>query len=53
MLISAARILQRAGRMMVLIGVQPQVLEVFETVSLADLIPIVADADEARAKLSA
>ena len=53
MLISAARILHRAGRTMMLTGVQPQVLEVFETVSLGDLIPIVVDADEARAKLSA
>jgi anti-anti-sigma factor len=47
MLISAARILQRQGRKLVLAGVQPQVMDVFETVALSDLIPIAANADEA------
>ena len=47
MLIAAAQVLQRQGRKLVLVGAQPQVLEVFRTVALADLIPIAADADEA------
>ena len=52
-LVMAARILQRAGRTMVLTGVQPQVMDVFETVSLGELIPIAANPDEARQKLGA
>src|SRR5436305_8729850 len=47
MLISVARVLQRQGRTMVLVGVQPQVMEVFDTVALSDMIPIAADDDEA------
>lgn len=47
MLISAARTLQRQGRTVVLVGVQPQVMEVFETVALSDLIPIAANSEEA------
>ncbi|HYZ61007.1 MAG TPA: STAS domain-containing protein [Acetobacteraceae bacterium] len=47
MLVSAARAIQRQGRTLVLLGVQPQVLEVFDTVALGDLIPIAANQDEA------
>ena len=47
MLISIARVLQRQGRSLVLVGVQPQVMEVFETVALSELIPIAANGDEA------
>ncbi len=53
MLVSAARRIDRAGRAMMLTGVQAQVMEVFDTVALGDLIPIVASADEARDKLGA
>jgi anti-anti-sigma factor len=47
LLIASARTLKRQGRTMVLIGVQPQVMEIFETVDLADMIPIAANGDEA------
>ena len=47
MLISTARTLQREGRRLVLVGVQPQVMDVFETVALSELIPIAANPDEA------
>lgn len=53
MLVSAARKIDRAGRSLMLTGVQAQVLDVFETVGLGELIPIVANADEARQRLSA
>lgn len=52
MLISTHRVLQRSGRAMVLVGAQPQVLEVFETVALGDLIPLAATHDEAARKLA-
>lgn len=52
MLISAHRVLQRAGRTMVLVGAQPQVLDVFETVALGDLIPLAANHEEAKLKLA-
>jgi anti-anti-sigma factor len=53
MLIATARVLQRRQRRMVLYGVTPAVQDVFETVALSDLIPIVAGEPEARAKLAA
>jgi anti-anti-sigma factor len=46
--ISVARVVQRRGRTMVLFGAGPQVMDVFETVALSDLIPIAADEAEAR-----
>lgn len=51
MLIASARTLQRGGHNLVLVGVQPQVLDVFETVALSDLIPIAANTEEAVRKL--
>jgi anti-anti-sigma factor len=52
MFISSARVVQRRGRTMVLFGAPPQAMDVFETVALSDLIPIVAKEAEARALLA-
>lgn len=49
--ISVARVLQRRDRQMILYGAQPQVMEVFETIALDQMIPVCADAAEARARL--
>ena len=43
MLIRVGRALARGGAKLVLYGVQPMVMEVFETMALAELIPIVPD----------
>ena len=43
MLFSVARIVQRQGRRMVLLGVQPAVAEVFSTVGMDLVIPSAAD----------
>ncbi len=53
MFISTARVLQRRGAQMILFGAQPQVMEVFETIALDQMIPIVATEAEARARLAA
>lgn len=53
MLIAAARQATRSRRRLVLFGVQPAVSEVFSTVALDDLIPIVADEAAALAHLAA
>lgn len=53
MLISVARVLHRKGRTMVLYGVRPEVAEVFDTVALDQLIPIVGTEAEARARIAA
>jgi anti-anti-sigma factor len=53
MFISTARVLQRRGAQMVLFGAQPQVMEVFETIALDQMIPIVGTEAEARARLAA
>ncbi len=53
MLISVARVLSRRGSKMVLFGVQPMVMDVFETVALADIIPIASTEAEAMALLGA
>ncbi|MBR0670198.1 STAS domain-containing protein [Neoroseomonas soli] len=53
MLIAAARQADRARRRFVIFGAQSAVAEVFETVSLDDLIPVVADEDAALARLKA
>jgi anti-anti-sigma factor len=47
--IGTARVVQRRGRKMVLFGAQAQPLDVFETVALDDLIPVVATESEALA----
>jgi anti-anti-sigma factor len=47
MLVSLGRTLQRQGRTIVLTGVQPLVLDVFETVALGEIIPIAANPAEA------
>ncbi|MBY0333342.1 MAG: STAS domain-containing protein [Acetobacteraceae bacterium] len=47
LLISNARVVHRRGRKIVIIGAQPQPQDVFETVALADLIPIARDDAEA------
>ena len=49
MLISVARLVSRRGARIAMTGVQPQVLEVFETMALLDLIPHAPDADAALA----
>lgn len=51
--ISTARVVQRRGRKFILFGAGPQVMDVFETIALSDLIPVVADVAEARALLTA
>ena len=51
--ISSARVLERRGRRMVLFGIAPAVLEVFDTVALASIVPIAADEAGARALLPA
>ena len=51
--IANARVVQRRGRLMVLYGAQPAVAEVFETVALDKLMPIVATEAEALALLPA
>jgi anti-anti-sigma factor len=51
LLISLARMVARRGARMVMTGVQPQVLEVFETMALLDLIPHAPDHDAALALL--
>lgn len=53
MLIATARLVSRRGWKMVLFAVQPPVAEVFETVALDDLIPVLADEAAARAHLGA
>ena len=52
LLISVGRVLQRQDRRLVMFGAQPQVAEVFETVTLSDLIPITGSEDEALAELA-
>jgi len=51
-LISGARVLQRAGHRVVIYGVAPAVAEVFEIVALEDLIPVAADLAAARSLLA-
>jgi len=53
LLLSVARVLQRRGWRMVLFGVAGQAREVFDTVALAEVIPIAADEAEARRLLAA
>jgi len=53
MLISVARVLHRKDRKMILYGVRPEVAEVFDTVALDQMIPIVATEAEARARIAA
>jgi len=52
MLISIARLVARRGSRMAMTGVQKQVLEVFETMALLDLIPHAQDHDAALALLA-
>jgi len=47
LLIGIARLVGRRGDRMAMTGVQPQVLEVFETMALFDLIPHAPDQDAA------
>lgn len=51
LLISLARMVARRGARMAMTGVQPQVLEVFETMALLDLIPHAPDQAAALALL--
>lgn len=53
LLISNARVIQRRGRKMIIIGAGAQPMDVFETVALGDLIPIVKDEAEAKALIAA
>ena len=53
MFIAVARALQMKKARLVLCGPQEQVREVFEHVSLTDIIPVCADEAEARTALSA
>ena len=52
MLISLARTVARRSARIAMTGVQPQVLEVFETMALLDLIPHAPDDDAALALLA-
>lgn len=52
MLLSTARVMVRRGRRMVIIGAQPQVRDVFETVALETMIPVFSGLDEALAHLA-
>lgn len=52
LLISTARTVKRRGFRMVIVGAQPQPSDVFETVALADLIPIAATESDAKGLLS-
>ncbi|MEO3473422.1 STAS domain-containing protein [Roseomonas sp. CAU 1739] len=53
MLISGARLADRGGCKAVIFGVQPAVAEVFRTIALDDLIPVVPDEAAALAHLAA
>jgi anti-sigma B factor antagonist len=53
MFLTTARVMQRRDRRMVIAGAQPQVTEVFQTVALNSVIPLVATPGEARARLEA
>ncbi|WP_426959806.1 STAS domain-containing protein [Muricoccus radiodurans] len=53
LLLSAARVAQRRGKRVVIVGAGPQPREVFETVALDTLIPVVADETAARSLLAA
>ena len=53
MLISCGRVMARRGIKLVLFGVQPLVMEVFETMALSQLIPIAPDEPAAVALLAA
>ncbi|WP_149537535.1 STAS domain-containing protein [Siccirubricoccus phaeus] len=53
LLISVARVLQRRGRLLVLYAAQPAVAEVFETIALDQMIPVVVTEAEALARLAA
>ncbi len=52
LLISGARTVRRRGNRMVIIGAQAQPSDVFETVALADLIPIAGSESEAKGLLA-
>ena len=52
LLLSNARVLQRRERKLVIYGAQPEVMEVFETVALGSLIPVVQTQAEAAAALA-
>lgn len=52
LLISTARMVKRRGHRVVIVGAQPQPTDVFETVALADLIPIAASESEAKGLLA-
>ncbi|MBR0650755.1 STAS domain-containing protein [Roseomonas terrae] len=51
LLISAARTADRAGRRVAIFGVQPAVAEVFRTIALDDLIPVLPDQAAALAQI--
>lgn len=53
LLIAAARLAERAGRSVALFGAQPPVAEVFRTVALDDLLPILPDEAAALARMAA
>jgi anti-anti-sigma factor len=53
LLLAVARVLERRGRRMVLYGIGGQVREVFDNVSISELIPVVADEVAARQRLAA
>ena len=53
MFLSAARVMTRRGRRMVIAGPQPEVQEVFDTVALDTIVPVFPTVDEAQAHLTA
>lgn len=52
LIIANARVLQRRGMQLLIIGAQAQPLDVFETVDLGSLVPILATEAEALARLA-
>ena len=52
-LVPAARVADRAGGKVAIFGVQPAVAEVFSTIALDDLIPVLPDEAAARAQIGA
>ncbi len=53
MLIAAARVSDRGGFKLVIFGAQPAVAEVFRTIALDDLIPVMPDEAAALAQIQA
>jgi anti-anti-sigma factor len=53
MLFGLARVIARQGRKAVLVGIQPPVMEIFDTVAMGQVIPLASDDAEALAMVGA